>query len=219
MERATAHPTPLCSSRNPWIAPSAVGRLSDAATVGAVRRSPRATPHATYRQIETLLVVVGLLAMLLAFGVSYPLSRRLLAPLRRLATAAEAARRGDYEQKVTVSGDDEVARLARSLQSLLADLREKRDMERYLGDIAHNVAEWTRLETPPWPPVRPRRRNGGRWRDRRTENAAFAPGSVVGRRYEIPRCRGLGRHGIVYRRGSASGRDRRAQLLKNPKPG
>ena len=96
---------------------------------------------ATYRRIQTVLIVVGGVAILLAFAGSYVLSRRTMAPVRRLAAAAEAARRGEYEQAIGVERGDEVGQLAGAFRGLLAELREKRDMEAYVADLERNLPE------------------------------------------------------------------------------
>ena len=89
-----------------------------------------------FHQIEQLLVGAGVVAMLLALALSYGLSRRTLRPVRQLAVAAAAARQGDYDQQVEVSGNDEVAELAQTFNTLLADLREKRDMQSYIESLS-----------------------------------------------------------------------------------
>src|SRR4051794_29666815 len=62
-------------------------------------------------------------------------------PVRQLAEAAAAARQGDYDQKIDSARNDEVGRLAQSFQDLLADLREKRDMEEYVNELSRNLPE------------------------------------------------------------------------------
>jgi HAMP domain-containing protein len=96
---------------------------------------------ATYRRIQTVLVVVGLLAMALALALSFLLSRRTLAPLRQLARAADAAAAGDYDQKLPAGGSDEVGQTARAFDKLLRELREKRDMEVYVGELARTMPD------------------------------------------------------------------------------
>jgi serine/threonine-protein kinase len=103
----------------------------------------------TYRQIESLLVVVGLVSLLLALGVSYALSRRILRPVRELAAVAEAARAGNYDQTIVVERDDEVGQLARALDVLLSNLREKRDMEAYLVDLSRTLPDPARADVTP----------------------------------------------------------------------
>lgn len=125
-----------------WI--GVLSPLLDAAgkPVGAtVAVASLARELAAYRRIQGALLIVGLAAILLAPFISYALVRRTLAPVRRLVAAAEAARQGNYDQKIATGRDDEVGRLARSFDELLADLREKRDMEAYVTELSRNLPE------------------------------------------------------------------------------
>ncbi|HYG64930.1 MAG TPA: protein kinase [Thermoanaerobaculia bacterium] len=127
----------------PWIALQTP--LTDAAgkPVGAsIALASLARPMAAYREIETALLAVGLAVVLLGPLLAFAFARRALAPMRRLLTATEAARQGDYDQKIAVTGrTDEVGRLANAFDELLADLREKRDMEAYVTELSRNLPE------------------------------------------------------------------------------
>ncbi len=126
----------------PWIA--SVVPLKDAggkavgATVGLASLARELT---SYRQIQGALIASGLAAALLALFLSFALARRMLAPVRALAKASEAARQGDYDLKIDTGRGDEVGQLARSFDHLLADLREKRDMELYVSDLSRSLPE------------------------------------------------------------------------------
>lgn len=96
---------------------------------------------APYRRISTTLLVVGALAVVLASLFSWLVSRRVMKPVRALADAATAASKGDYERRFETTSSDEVGQLAGALDSLLSDLREKRDMESYVADLARTIPE------------------------------------------------------------------------------
>lgn len=96
---------------------------------------------AVYRQIRNVLLGAGLAAVLVAPFLAFAFARRALAPVRRLVTAAEAARQGDYDQRIDSGRADEVGRLANAFDELLADLREKRDMEEYVADLSRTLPE------------------------------------------------------------------------------
>ncbi|MDX1632283.1 MAG: cache domain-containing protein, partial [Thermoanaerobaculia bacterium] len=96
---------------------------------------------APFRHLETVLLVVGLVAILLAGGASYLLSRRVMKPVRELTRVAEAAREGDYDQRIEIDRSDEVGRLGRSFDHLLSELREKQDMEAYVADLSRTLGE------------------------------------------------------------------------------
>jgi eukaryotic-like serine/threonine-protein kinase len=132
----------LSLAGEPWLAYETP--LLDAAghPVGAtVALASVAREMAAYRQIETALLAAGLVSALLGGLLAFAIARRTLAPVRRLAAAAEAARQGDYGQKIATGGNDEVGRLAHSFDELLADLREKRDMEAYVTELSRNLPE------------------------------------------------------------------------------
>jgi serine/threonine-protein kinase len=58
-----------------------------------------------------------------------------------MAEAAEAAAAGNFQTRIGSEGKDELARLARAFDSLLSDLREKSDMEGYVGNLARFLPE------------------------------------------------------------------------------
>ena len=91
---------------------------------------------ADFRAIQKALLIVMAISILLALPLSLMISRGVLAPVRRLAEAAQAAARGNYQQTFKSDGKDEVARLTGAFDSLLSDLREKSDMEGYMSELA-----------------------------------------------------------------------------------
>jgi serine/threonine-protein kinase len=96
---------------------------------------------AAYREIETALLVAGLVSALLGGAAAFLIARRTLAPVGRLVAATEAARQGEYDQKIGSDRNDEVGKLARAFDVLLGDLREKRDMETYVTELSRNLPE------------------------------------------------------------------------------
>lgn len=73
--------------------------------------------------LSLVLVLTLLLAMLLGFGAS----RRLVRPLTQLSAATRDIAAGDFQRRVEVSGDDEVAFLADSFNRMAVDLASGRD--------------------------------------------------------------------------------------------
>jgi class 3 adenylate cyclase/tRNA A-37 threonylcarbamoyl transferase component Bud32 len=126
----------------PWMALQAPLLDAQGKPVGAtVALASVRREMAAYRQIETALLGAGLTAMLLAPLLSYVFARRTLAPVRRLVASAEAARQGNYDQKIASGQADEIGTLAHAFDELLADLREKRDMEAYVTELSRNLPE------------------------------------------------------------------------------
>jgi len=126
----------------PWLALERPLRDAAGKPVGAtVALASLQQKLAVYRQIQNVLLGAGLAAVLLAPFLSFAFARRALKPVRQLLTAAEAARQGNYDQQIGSDRRDEVGRLANAFQELLADLREKRDMEAYVTELSKNLPE------------------------------------------------------------------------------
>jgi serine/threonine-protein kinase len=126
----------------PWMALLSPLRDATDKSVGmSVALSSLDRQLASYRRIQTVLLGVGLVSVLLAGALSFFLSRRAMQRGRQLAAAAEAARQGNYDVQIDSSRGDEVGKLARSFEVLLADLREKRDMEQYVADLSRTLPD------------------------------------------------------------------------------
>lgn len=96
---------------------------------------------ADFRAIENVLLIVTIVSILLALPISLLITKGVTAPIKRLAKAAHAAARGDYQQRFESKGNDEIAQLTASFDTLLSDLREKNDMEGYMSDLAKYLPE------------------------------------------------------------------------------
>ena len=91
---------------------------------------------ASYRDILNWVLVGGVASILIALLLSYLLAKGILRPVRTMALAAEQAAAGNYKTQLGLHGSDELARLSRAFDSLLSDLREKSDMEGYVGNLS-----------------------------------------------------------------------------------
>jgi signal transduction histidine kinase len=89
------------------------------------------------RRATWLAALAGVLAAVL-LGVV--VARYLALPLRRLSHAAERVGRGDLDQQVPVSSDDELGHLARAFNAMTGDLKRLDESRRHLvADIAHEL--------------------------------------------------------------------------------
>jgi len=96
----------------------------------------------TLANLRLFLVLAGIAAAALAAIAVYLLQRRALRPITRLAAAAaEVERTGDPRRRLPLPpSNDEVGRLANTLNEMLASLERARDRERrFLADASHEL--------------------------------------------------------------------------------
>jgi eukaryotic-like serine/threonine-protein kinase len=96
---------------------------------------------APFRAIQRAVLLGGLLATALAGLIAWQLGRGVVRPLQSLAEAADAASHGDYSKSLSVQTNDEVGQLSKSLQTLLSELNEKKEMEGYVYDISRYLPD------------------------------------------------------------------------------
>lgn len=101
-------------------------------------------------EIYHYIALVGILAIMLSWILAKMLSARLVKPLIDMRESAAAMAHGDYTGRIVVKGEDEVADLAKSLNSLAQDLADFVDqterMEQLRRDFVANVSH--ELRTP-----------------------------------------------------------------------
>jgi len=174
-----------------WVARQAPTAAADAADLGQVLvLASTEQVVASYRAILNSVLLGGLITLLLALPLSYLISKGILRPVSAMAGAAEAAAAGNFQTRLGTQGSDELARLSRAFDSLLSDLREKSDMEGYVGNLARFLPEpgqegsGVTLHTQPLPAALPPRREdaallGLEYRQLLTLPAQTAPEQVV----------------------------------------
>lgn len=84
--------------------------------------------------------LAGLSGAALAILLGYLFTRQIVAPLDEVTTAAGRVAEGDLEQRVTVGGSGELARLGESFNRMAATLsRDKQLRQNMVADIAHEL--------------------------------------------------------------------------------
>ena len=85
-------------------------------------------------------LLVALATLLLSAALAYPLSIRLVQPVRAFQTTARRLAVGDFSARVPVYGGDEIARLGRDINALAAALeKNERARRRWAADISHEL--------------------------------------------------------------------------------
>ncbi len=153
-----------------------------------------AVEKAGFQQFRNSLIVVSLVVMAIALGLAFLAARQITGPVRILAGLVEKARDGSYSGAVAVATSDEIGVLARTFNSLLADLREKDQMIHFLREgitILKKSGETSRAPgsdaTFALNPASS------------TTGAGIQKGALFAGRYEILATLGKGGMGVVYR--------------------
>lgn len=90
--------------------------------------------------VNQILLVAAGAALLTAVVISTFVTRRLVRPIQRMKVASERIASGEYEERVDVSGEDELSALAQSFNRMAQTLAETEERRRQLiGDVAHEL--------------------------------------------------------------------------------
>ncbi len=133
---------PLHFSAQEWSARIVPAAATGQGQLGSVAiMSPTDQITGSYGAILNRVVLAGLVSMLIAILLAIFFARRILRPIAHMAKAAEAAAAGDYRTHIGIESSDVLGRLASAFDSLLSDLREKNDIEGYVGQMARFLPE------------------------------------------------------------------------------
>jgi signal transduction histidine kinase len=109
-----------------------------------ITTDPGAEPYVAFRRlsssVNSSLLLGGSVAIIIAFVLTFVLSRRITSPIGVLANAARRLGRGDLSQRVRFRGKGEVGVLAQAFNSMAADLEHAEQLRRNLiADVAHEL--------------------------------------------------------------------------------
>jgi two-component system sensor histidine kinase MprB len=116
--------------------------LTIGAEAGALQVAlPVGDTVAALADLRRQLLVGGALGILLAAGLGLVVARRAVRPVDRLTDVAEeVAATQDLTRRIEVAGDDEIGRLARSFNAMLANLEQARTAQQQLvADASHEL--------------------------------------------------------------------------------
>ena len=92
------------------------------------------------RAVNEILLVAATLAVIVAVFVSTFVTRRIVTPVRKMQLASSHIANGHYEERVQISGEDELAELAQSFNQMAHTLAQTEERRRQLiGDVAHEL--------------------------------------------------------------------------------
>lgn len=90
--------------------------------------------------VNRTFVVAAVLAVVLAGMLSVALAQRILGPVRHLTAAARRMGQGDWEQRVPIEGEDEIAALGRAFNAMADSLAHQEELRRNMvSDVAHEL--------------------------------------------------------------------------------
>jgi eukaryotic-like serine/threonine-protein kinase len=154
---------------------------------------------ASFRRFRNSLVIVSLVVMAIGLGIAYVVASRITGPVRTLADLVERARSGSYSGKVAVETRDEIGVLARTFNSLLADLREKEQMIGFLREGMTMLKKGVGGVSAPGSSTTVAAQETASLSAVTVPGVSVQAGDLFAARYEVMGTLGKGGMGVVYR--------------------
>ena len=109
--------------------------------------TPMYQEQATLRLISNSLLIGGIALIFLIGAIAWLVARQAVTPVRRAASVAQRLEAGDLGERMPVSGEDDLARLATSFNSMADSLQTQirqlealsRVQQRFVSDVSHEL--------------------------------------------------------------------------------
>lgn len=102
--------------------------------------APREPILELVNQVQRMIFLAGIGAILLAIGLTWVVSRRMVDPLLAMKDAALDLSKGNFKVKIPVKGNDEVAQLGEAINRLAQDLyRLQTSRKEFLSSVSHEL--------------------------------------------------------------------------------
>ena len=93
-----------------------------------------------YRTTGRFSLLGGLVAVVAALLLTFFLSRRILAPVKALTSAAKRVGRGDFSSRVKIKDKSELGELAQTFNTMASDLERAEELrQNMVADVAHEL--------------------------------------------------------------------------------
>lgn len=95
---------------------------------------------AVVSEMNKTVITSALWILLATFVIIYFVTNRFISPIREMSRAAKAFAKGQFDVRVTVSGDDEIAELATAFNNMASSMQTMEDMRRsFLANVSHDL--------------------------------------------------------------------------------
>lgn len=95
---------------------------------------------ASFRKIQAVLLIVGVAALPVALTLGFLFARRITRPIAALVRATGKVRAGDYDLSLPPETGDEIGALAGAFRIMVSQLKEKEELDAWIGALAARVA-------------------------------------------------------------------------------
>lgn len=108
--------------------------------VALVMLRPAAELRGAWRSLLPSIILIGTIALLLTGAMAILLARSITRPLEALTQASERIAEGDFQVRVDEEGSDELARLARSFNTMAHEVGQAHARQRdFVANVGHDL--------------------------------------------------------------------------------
>ncbi len=91
-------------------------------------------------RLLTIILGAQIISWVVAFVVSFFLTRQILKPVKKMRTAAKSIASGNFNERIPVTSGDEIGQLAESFNSMTVSLNELENMRSsFVSDVSHEL--------------------------------------------------------------------------------